>query len=344
MSTILSINEFFEIQKDLPVVDVRSPKEYMEGHIPGSINIPLFDNEERAIVGTLYKKTGRNAAILTGLDIVGVKLKKLAETALKIAPDKRLIIHCWRGGMRSSSMAWLFETCGIFCYVLEGGYKSYRRFIHNYFAEPFKLIILGGMTGSGKSAMLAELSKQSYQVIKLEELAHHKGSAFGRLGETEQSSNEQFENDLFTSLRKLDISKYIFVEDESRNIGHNIIPLSFFETMAISPLIIAEMSKELRISRLVNDYGGFDKSFLKDSLLKISKRLGGLNTQNAISSLDEDKPEIAAGISLLYYDKTYNFGLTRKRNKIKYFLKLESSDEVVNTRILIEHLKEKGLL
>jgi len=344
MSTILSIEEFFELQKDIPVVDVRSPKEYTEGHIPGSINIPLFDNEERAIVGTLYKQTGRNAAILSGLDIVGAKLKNLAETALKIAPNKRLIIHCWRGGMRSSSMAWLFETCGISCYVLEGGYKTYRRYIHVYFAKPFNLIILGGMTGSGKSAMLAELSKLSFQVLKLEELAHHKGSAFGRLGEAEQNTNEQFENDLFTSLISLDISKNIFVEDESRNIGRNIIPLPFFETMSISPLLVAEMSKDLRILRLVNDYGGFDITYLKDSLLKISKRLGGLNTQTAISALDEGKPEIAASISLLYYDKTYNYGLTNKRNKLKYFLKLDSIDEVINTRVLLDLLKDKELL
>lgn len=246
--------------------------------------------------------------------------------------------------MRSASMAWLFETCGIHCFVIKGGYKSYRQFIHNYFSLPFNLLVIGGMTGSGKSAILEELAKHSYQVLKLEEIAHHKGSVFGNLGEQSQNTNEQFENDIFTALNCFDIKKPIFVEDESRNIGRNTIPSDFFVNMSVSRLIVADMDKTLRICRLVEDYGRFPKQDLKDCIEKISKRLGGQNARSAIVSVDEGKPEIAVGISLLYYDKTYNFDLSRKKSSEVMTILMESSDSKKNANKIIEVLRENSLI
>ena len=236
--------------------------------------------------------------------------------------------------MRSASMAWLFEIVGIQSFVLIGGYKSYRRFIREYFSGKFKLCVLGGMTGSGKSEILFELESSGYQVIHLEEIAHHKGSAFGSLGESPQKNNEQFENDLFTSLFSLNASETIWIEDESRNIGRNIIPSEFFNTISNSPLIVIEIEKELRVKRLVDVYGKFSNEELFICLNRLSRRLGGLNTNLANLALEEGKPERTAQIVLDYYDKTYRFGLKKRpKNKI-YFCKSYTSNLKENAKLI----------
>lgn len=340
----INIEEFLSLSRDIPVIDVRSPGEYERGHIPGAINIALFDNDERAVIGTLFKRSGQEAAILRGLDIAGKKMRFLAETGLGVSKDKKLILHCWRGGMRSASMSWLFETLGIQCYVLKGGYKTYRRYLRAYFSRSFNLVVIGGMTGSGKSAILDELSGQSFQVLKLEQIAHHKGSAFGRLGEEPQNTNEQFENNIFLELQSLDIEKPIFLEDESRNIGQNIIPPELFERMSISPLVVIEMNIAIRIGRLVEDYGNFPAEELKNCITKISKKLGGQNTQSALASIDEGRPEIAAEISLKYYDKTYTYGLSQKRNREIFKIMIDNADPRINAKNIISLLTEKNIL
>ncbi len=344
MSVLISIEEFFRMKNEIPLVDVRSPGEYEQGHIPGAINIPLFDNEERAIVGTLFKQSGQQEAVLAGLEIAGRKMRQLAEMGIKTARNKQLTVHCWRGGMRSASVAWLFETCGVPCSIIEGGYKSYRRYIRECFSLPFDFIVLGGMTGSGKSAILDRIEELGYQVLKLEKIAHHKGSAFGNLGETGQMTNEQFENDIFTSLFAFDPKKPVFVEDESRSIGRNIIPPELFENMSIGTLLVVDMEKSLRVGRLVEDYGKYTSQDLKDCIAKIGKRLGGQNAKTAIDALDEGKTGEAVEICLNYYDKTYNYGLSNKRNREIVLFKTSSPDADVNANGILSLLKTKGLV
>lgn len=341
---MINIREFLTLKKEIPLIDVRSPSEFKQGHIPGAINIPLFNDDERATIGKLYKHSGQKEAILTGLDIAGKKIRVLAESAIKSAANKKLIVHCWRGGMRSSTMAWLFETCGIQCNVLTGGYKSYRNYIREFFCLPFNFLVLGGMTGSGKSAILDELEGMSFQVLKLEEISHHKGSVFGNLGESPQSTNEQFENDLFNVLSQFDIKEPIFVEDESRNIGQNIIPPELFYKMSNSRLIVIEMDKELRISRLVKDYGKFANQELIMCIEKISKRLGGRNTQSAISSIEDGRPEDAVSIILYYYDKTYHYGLSQKKNSEIIKIILSGTEAKINTVKILEVLRNKNII
>jgi len=318
MSNIIDIETFLELKITIPVIDVRSPKEFDHAHIPGAINLPLFSDEEREKVGICYKKQGRDTAILMGLELVGPKMADLGRKAKELAPDNKLLVHCWRGGMRSSSMAWLFNTIGIETQTLNGGYKTYRRYLKSYFAREFKLVVLGGMTGSGKTEILKEMSGLGAQVIDLEGLANHKGSAFGAIGQKEQSTTEQFENNLFKELVLFDLEKPIWVEDESQTIGKIWIPEEFFNQMRNKEVIRINVPKELRIKWLVEVYGGFDHELLRDSVGRIKKRIGGLNYNLAIEALENNELEKLVDMVLSYYDKTYQYGLSI-RSQLKIY-------------------------
>ena len=209
------IKSFLELGKELPIVDVRTPAEFEQGHIPGAHNIPLFSNEERAVVGTLYKKQGKDIATIKGLEFVGPNMANFAKQAKKLAVDNKILVHCWRGGMRSASMAWLFNTVGLDAQTLEGGYKAYRQYIRASFEWPYKVVILGGLTGSGKTDILKEMHKMGAQFVDLEGTAHHRGSSFGQIGQGTQPTNEQFENNLAEVWIKQDAEEIIWLEDES---------------------------------------------------------------------------------------------------------------------------------
>src|SRR5687768_11630406 len=212
MNDVVGIDDILRNIGQWQIIDVRSPGEYESGHIPGAINIPLFDDEERARVGTLYKQTSPESAMQEGLEIAGPKMAWYLESAKPLLKesDKNILIHCWRGGKRSGAIHWLFNFSGIKSYRLEGGYKSYRNSAHAFFNDhTFDFRILGGYTGSGKTEILKELAKHGQQVVDLEKLAHHKGSAFGSIGEEKQPTNEQFENDLFAAFSTLDPAKPI---------------------------------------------------------------------------------------------------------------------------------------
>src|SRR5215218_9840396 len=146
----LTVADYMKMQGSLPLVDVRTPAEHAHGHIPGATNMPLFSNEERVRVGTTYKQTGREAAILLGFDLTGAKWSRFIREACGFAPEKKLVVHCWRGGMRSEAMAWALGLYGFEVFVLQGGYKSYRRWVLSQIQEPWNLRLVGGMTGSGK--------------------------------------------------------------------------------------------------------------------------------------------------------------------------------------------------
>src|SRR5674476_280012 len=190
----INILKFLELSEITPIADVRSPSEFKSGHMPGAVNIPLFDDGERAAVGTKFKKEGRLPAILEGLKYTGPEMSSKLENALKIAKNGKLLVHCWRGGMRSEAMAWLFSLGDIKAEVLDGGYKSYRHHILESLSGKRNMIVLGGMTGSSKTHILKYLKTTGQQIVDLEGLANHKGSAFGALGQPAQPSTEQFAN------------------------------------------------------------------------------------------------------------------------------------------------------
>jgi tRNA 2-selenouridine synthase len=331
----VGISEFLDMSVKLPVIDVRSPGEYDKGHIPGAHNIPLFNDTERSEIGKKYKQVSREEAVYAGLEFVGTKLVSLIKHAEKIAGKKEILIHCWRGGMRSENMAWLFSVADLKPYILTGGYRAYRQYIRKKLSEKQKMVILGGMTGSGKTEILYEMEKLGQQIIDLEGLANHKGSAFGALGQGIQPTTEQFTNNLFDVWKNLDANKTVWIEDESKNIGSVSIPDELYEKMNKAPVIIVEMTKELRVNRLMKEYALFDPKQLEQSIMKIQKRLGGLKTQNCIKSIHEKKFKEAIDISLSYYDKAYNFGLDKKKKRIAGHIKAEDNSSAITARKII---------
>lgn len=340
MAEQIQIEQFMVLSASLPVVDVRAPVEYAQGHIPGAINIPLFDDHERKVVGTKYKQVNKEAAMYAGLDFAGKKLVELAKKGEKAAGrNKTLLIHCWRGGMRSKSMVWLFETMGLTCYLLEGGYKSYRSYVRELQARPFKLFVIGGRTGSGKTAVLKQMAYTGKQVVDLEALAHHKGSAFGALGESGQPTTEQFENSLGQNLAKMDPAAYIFVEDESRNIGKCVIPGEFYATMNEAKFVFLDIPREMRARHLVNDYAKFSADELKGCVLKIQKKLGGERTREALDSIENGDFYQTAMITLHYYDKAYMHSL-EKNHKVHTFVTSGEVDAHTNASIVLKYVQK----
>ena len=331
--------EFLDRAREFPVIDVRSEKEYLQGHIPGVINLPLFNDEERVVVGTLYKNSGREASVLRGLELAGPKLADLVKQLHKITDQKQLLVHCWRGGMRSESMAWLFQVAGYEVYVMEGGYKAYRRFIRESLSQPANIIILGGLTGSGKTELLHRLGQMGEQVLDLEKLACHKGSVFGGFGQSNQPTNEQFENDIFTAWEKIDPSRPAWIEDESRMIGNVSIPDSLFEQMSRAVMIKVETAREQRIRRLVDEYSKVEKQDLQRAILKISEKLGGTNTKTAEAAIDAGDFDTVAGLALSYYDKTYAHSILKRENPEIHPVSIESNDPVKNAALILETRK-----
>ncbi len=315
MPTPVNINEFLKLSETHPILDVRTPAEFEQGHIPGAINLALFTNEERKIVGTLYKQEGKQPAVLKGLELVGPKLHEFIIEANKINNSGIFILHCWRGGMRSASMAWVLEVYGFKCFTLKGGYKSFRRNVLESFNEQKNIVILGGRTGSGKTLVLQELSKQGEQIIDLEKQAHHKGSSFGSFGEEKQLSQEQFENELWYHFSKIDIQKQCWLEDESRKIGRNILPDGLWKQMRNAKVIFLDLAIEARVNYLVKDYGKFTNEELTAAIDRISRRLGGLNAKLALDAIVKGDLKTTCKISLSYYDKTYGYGMSQREKE-----------------------------
>lgn len=333
--------EFIDLSASTPLVDVRTPSEFRKGHIPGAINIALFSDDERARVGTVYKQKDQLSAIMLGLDIAGPKMSDLLGQGLKVAGrKKKLLLYCWRGGSRSASMAWLFSNGGIECSVLEGGYKAYRNYVLSELARPGRMIVLGGLTGSGKTAILAELSRMGEQVIDLEGLACHKGSAFGALGQPAQPSSEHFENLLFEALGKTRRRQRTFVEDESHNIGSVNINHGFFELMSRSKVIALMPDIKTRLPRLKEEYGVYPQDQLIHSVEKISAKLGGVNTANAIEAIRSNNLDRAIEIVLGYYDKTYRYGLSQ-RQEGQVFLIEDPSDDPYENALKVKRLADE---
>lgn len=296
------------IANGISLFDVRSPAEFSQGHIPGAKNLPLLNNEERHIVGLTYKERGRNEATRIGFDLTGKKFANFIDEAHALAPTREVIVHCWRGGMRSSVMAWLLEMAGFKVSVLKGGYKTFRRWALEQLTQPKNITILAGKTGSGKTEMLKLLAASGECVIDLEALAHHRGSTFGALGQLPQPTQEQFENNLALQWNK--VKDHAWLEDESRWIGRLKIPDKIYELMRASRVLAMIFSVDYRSERILNEYGNFPVDQLKERTSMLAKRLGGDRLKEALAFLDVQDTKGWADIMLDYYDRQYSHGIS----------------------------------
>ena len=300
--------ELLQLQREgLLVVDTRSPSEYRQGHLPGAVSLPLFDDAERAEVGTLYKQVDPRSAMLRGLEIVGPKLAGLVlEADELVGRPGRLGLYCWRGGQRSSSLSWLLRQAGHEVLRLEGGYKAYRSYIRAQLdALPFRFQVIDGLTGSGKTQLLHELAQQGAQVLDLEAIACHRGSSFGLQPGAIQPSTEAAENAIHAQLSAFDPQRPVFVENESRNIGRVFLPEGINLALAAGHRIEVIVPLEARLDHLVADYGNYPPELLQAAFVRLRKRLGAAATQEALRALDQGELRTAASIALRYYDKCY---------------------------------------
>ncbi|HEX2977132.1 MAG TPA: tRNA 2-selenouridine(34) synthase MnmH [Bacteroidales bacterium] len=270
------------------------------------------------------------------MKLTGPSMSEKLREALKNASDGKLLVHCWRGGMRSKAMAWLFSLGGIDTILLEGGYKAYRHHVLDSLSENRKSIILGGMTGRSKTHILKFLKENGQQVIDLEGIANHKGSAFGALGQEPQPTTEQFSNLLYDEWKRLDSEKPVWLEDESRSIGSVFMPEHFFLNMQEEKTIVLMMAPEIRLPRLMKEYSVYPPELLKASVMKISKRLGGDNTRDALESIDNGDIAKAILISLNYYDKAYQFSIKKKNNSEIIYVETDTDDIETNAKKILE--------
>jgi len=326
----------FQVDKGSIVLDVRSPSEFLEGHISGAVSWPLFSNDERAQIGTLYKQRSREDAVDLGLELIGPRMKELAQYGRHLFESQSssdgskvrhaLLIHCWRGGMRSESVAWLLRTAGIPTVILEGGYKAFRTFARTQFDRTINFAVLGGLTGSAKTETLHELSKlPGESVIDLEGLARHYGSAFGNLEAQVQPTTQQFSNDLYAELRALNAwsdfapkrTRPIWIENESRSIGCVDLPEPIFSQLISSRCFEMKRTNDDRVQHLVKMYGDIDPELLISAFKRISLKLSSDYTNKAISAISSGNLDVAARLALVYYDKTYAHGLTKRDSSLR---------------------------
>ena len=293
------------------VLDARSPKEYAQGHIPMAHNLPLLDNEQRHLIGIRYKEKGQEAAVELGFELIAPFFFEKIKEAKNLAPHRRVLVYCWRGGLRSNIMAWLLSTAGFEVLLLRGGYKGYRGLVFETLRKQRRFLVITGKTGSGKTELLKNLEQASEQILDLEGLASHKGSSFGSLGQLTQTTQEHFENTLTEILDPVPSDRSVFVEDESRRIGKLLVPDGIFNQIITAPCVELEIDSELRQKRILDEYGSFDKALLHERTLALARRMGPEKCRAAIEALQTNDLQTWSLMMMDYYDKSYRFSFEK---------------------------------
>ena len=325
-----------------PILDVRSPVEFERGHIPGATNFPLFSNEERAKIGTVYKEEGRDAAIELGLAFVAPRADRIVEKARALSVGNKVRIHCWRGGLRSKEMVRLLQDSGLQAVALAGGYKSYRRWAQKVVSEPREILILCGLTGTGKTDILESLGELGEQILNLEDLANHRGSSYGALGMPPQPTTHHFGNLIAERLFGFNSSERVWIEAESPQVGTCWIPEHLAAAMRSAPAVETTRSLDERLDILTKTYGDADRDQLIIATERIEKRLGGERTRDAVKLIRQDDLRGATAIILEYYDRTY---LAHQKRRGPDTMKVDVSglDPAGAAAVLVEKAKEMEL-
>ena len=341
-SRTVSIEDFIALykSKQYPLLDARSTSEYNRGHIPGAQTLPLLDDEARKTIGTIYKQQGREAAVLKGFELIGPEFHQKIIRASELAPEKNVMVYCWRGGMRSNILAWLLQMAGFRVVLLKGGYKTFRHWIIEQYSQARNLLVLGGQTGSGKTEMLHLLKNAGEQIIDLEGIAHHKGSAFGALGQQPQFLQEHFENHIAWELSFTDSSLPLWIENESRHIGKNQIPNALFEQIRTASKLTVNVDWETRANRIMQEYGYFDIEILIEKTMDVERRMGPQHSKEAVGFLTVGDIRSWVDKMLTYYDKTYEHSGLSQENKKSATVDFNWEDAATGIRKMINRKRE----
>jgi len=296
--------------------DVRSPEEFTNGHLPGTINLPLLSNEDRMEVGKMYQSAGPEKAFDLALERVFPNLTSILRRVGKhTSSQKHILIYCKHGGMQSQSMASFLSSQGYNVNVLEGGYKAFRRWTLTEFEKPQKVCVIGGATGIGKTDMLAQLKILGMQIIDLEALACHKGSVFRRLGENIQPTSEQFGNHVAVQWSRLESHRFVFLEDEGARIGTVVLPAPLYERMRTPQLIIhLKTPFSVQSKRSMAIYGKYGHETLATILDPFRRHIGNARTDELLHCLAEGDPRTVCEEVLRTYDRFYRHHLMNNRS------------------------------
>jgi tRNA 2-selenouridine synthase len=324
------------------LIDVRSPAEFHEATIPGALNIPLFSNEERAEVGTIYKQHSPETAKSRGLDIVSPKLPDLIKgIQAHLQPNQEAVIFCWRGGMRSKSLVTVSDWMGIKTHQLQGGYRAYRHHINNELENidwKAEFIVLHGNTGVGKTTLLEALESKGYPVINLEQMADHRGSIFGRIGLNGYHSQKMFDSLLLDKIKELKNQPLVFVEAESKRIGQIFLPHFVLEKKEQGIHIMVEASLSIQVERIIEEYHRSDvkgEQFL-EAFSKISKRMPVETRDQIEQALLQSNLKVAVELLMTeYYNPRYTHARTQYAHKIDAVVDANSLEHATNELILI---------
>jgi tRNA 2-selenouridine synthase len=305
----ITIEELLELhnKRTIQLVDVRSPGEFGEFTIPGSINMPLFDDEERKEIGTLYKQVSVQAAKERGLEIVSAKLPAFVKGFAEI--QNRIAVFCWRGGMRSRTTATVLSLMGIHVYRLAGGIRAYRQWVVSTLEQfPFrpKCVVISGNTGTGKTAILQTLAAEGYPVVDLERLAGHRGSIFGGIG-LKPSNQKEFEALLVHELLKYNDSPYIIIEGESKRIGKIVMPGFLVEAKETGLQLLLELPMSERVRNILADYRPEENpEACMAAFQHIRKRIHTPVSAQIEQAMQEGRyPEAVELLLAYYYDEKY---------------------------------------
>ena len=292
-------------------IDLRSPSEYSKGSIPGAVNIPLFDDLEREIIGTAYKHDQQKARS-RGIAFASLKLPNLCDAIEALAQKGTPVLFCWRGGQRSKVLCEILRSLGMEIFRLEGGYKAYRRLVLDLFSG-YKLqkpvYLLNGLTGTGKTAVLKRLQEMDCPAIDLEGLAAHRGSLFGHLGLTMQRSQKDFDALLLKRLSELDCSDYLLLEGEGKRIGPVYLPDFLFKAMQQGRHILLTAPLPVRVKRILDDYTPHNEAErldVKQAILRLEKYVGRQSVLHLLQLLEEaNYEELVSWLCRNYYDCLY---------------------------------------